>query len=394
VGIPDGTLIMYSAATDKLLPETGVENSLFTRELIKEIGVPNASAEDAFNRARLAVSSASKQQQIPWVSSSLINPFSFTSSGPVVSHAPAVPAPPPPGAPVSSAVSASGEAPLSAERERTISPKDTFRECAACPEMVVIPAGEFVMGSPESEPQRYPNEGPQHNVKIGRPFAVSKFKVTRDEFETFVRATNYAASNKCFTIEQGKVEERNERSFRNPGFAQDGNHPAVCVNWIDAKAYVEWLTRKTGRVYRLLTESEWEYAARAGTATPFWWGAAISTDQANYDGNSTYAGGGKGEDRQKTVPVESFGPNPWGLYQVHGNAFEWVEDCWNDNYQNAPADDSVNLSGNCSRHVRRGGAWNYIAPTLRAAYRDARAAALRGSNIGFRVARTLNPGPP
>ena len=140
----------------------------------------------------------------------------------------------------------------------------------------------------------------------------------------------------------------------------------------------------------MASESEWEYAARAGTTTPFWWGSTISTEQANYDGNSVYADGSKGENRQRTVAADSFKPNAWGFYQVHGNAFEWIEDCWNDGYGNAPADDSVMLSGNCTRHVRRAGAWNYPAATLRAAYRDSRPATTRGSNMSLRVARTVN----
>jgi formylglycine-generating enzyme required for sulfatase activity len=354
---------------------------------------------------RLNVSQVSRMQQVPWVTNTLTTPFSFaSSSGPVTSQAPAAP---PSGQPSASLSSTAAAPPLTApmpspgspvalpigtlstEREAAIRPKDTFKECTACPEMVVIPAGEFTMGSPDTELERYPNEGPQHKVKIPRLFAVSKLKITRDEFEAFVRETNYAGGKTCFTLENGKVEERVERSFGNPGFRQDGGHPAVCVDWDDARAYVVWLTRKTGKVYRLLTESEWEYAARAGTTTPFWWGDTISTGRANYDGNSTYNGGSRSEDRHKTVPADSFGPNPWGLYQVHGNAFEWVEDCWNDNYQSAPSDDAANLSGNCSRHVRRGGAWNFFAATLRSAYRDSRPAFTRAANTGLRVARTL-----
>jgi formylglycine-generating enzyme required for sulfatase activity len=412
VSIPDNVLIMYSAAPDKLISDDGTAESLFTKELVKDLRGPKARAEEVFNRVRIGVYEASHAQQNPWISSSLVTQFDLGSSPAAVSPGPATPAPgstsapaepaaaaqavtapaatpPAPGSPIIASAPAIADAPLSQEREAALKPKDSFKECAACPEMVVIPAGEFVMGSPDDEPERYPTEGPQHSVKIGRPLAVGKFKITRDEFDAFVRETNYS-SDKCFTIEDGKVEERLGRSFRNPGFAQEGRHPAVCVNWDDAKAYVGWLTRKTGKAYRLLTESEWEYAARAGTTTAFWWGTSISTEQANYDGTSTYAGGAKGEYRQKTVPVDSFTPNTWGLYQVHGNAFEWVEDCWNEGYQNAPADDAASLTGNCSRHVRRGGAWNFIPATLRSAYRDSRPAITRGSNTGLRVARTLN----
>ena len=246
------------------------------------------------------------------------------------------------------------------------------------------------MGSPEREPERYAQEGPQHRVTIDRPFALGKLKVTREQFEAFVRETNYSIADRCYTLENGRAEERVGRSFRNPGFAQQNNHPAVCVNWEDAKAYVAWLTKKTGKNYRLPSESEWEYAARAGTTSPFWWGTSITTDQANYDGSTVYDGGKKGENRQKTVAAADFNPNAWGLYQVHGNAFEWVEDCWNDSYTNAPPDESAALAGNCARHIRRAGAWNYPAATLRSAYRDSRPGSTRGSNLGLRVARTVN----
>jgi formylglycine-generating enzyme required for sulfatase activity len=200
---------------------------------------------------------------------------------------------------------------------------------------------------------------------------------------------SYASEDRCFTLENDKAEERTGRSFRNPGFQQDGSHPAVCISWDDAKAYVDWLSKKTGKLYRLLSESEWEYAARAGTKTPFWWGASVSPDLANYDSRTSYGGGAIGEYREKTVPAEMFNPNPWGLYQVHGNAMEWVEDCWNETYQGGPTDDWMRIAGRCSVHVRRGGAWNVTAKMLRAAYRDNRKSTNRASNTSFRIARTL-----
>ena len=171
--------------------------------------------------------------------------------------------------------------------------------------------------------------------------------------------------------------------------SRTATHPAVCIDWDDAKAYVAWLSKKTGKLYRLLSESEWEYVTRAGTKTPFWWGPSVSTDDANYDGKSTYGDGSKGEYREKTVPADMFKPNPWGLYQVHGNAMEWVEDCWNETYQYGPSDDWMRVAGKCDVHVRRGGAWNTVAKMLRAAYRDNRKTSNRASNTGFRIARTL-----
>jgi formylglycine-generating enzyme required for sulfatase activity len=375
---PENSIAVFSADLGKVIIENPSGTSLFTSELLKELRVPNSAVGELFNHLRLGVARASNNEQIPWVSSSLIDEFYF-AVGSSTSSA---------GTPAGTAGGA--DVPLSKEREALLKPKDSFKECSDCPEMVLVPAGEFMMGSPKSEPERYAQEGPQHRAKIDHPFALGKLKVTREQFDAFVRETNYSIGDSCYTIESGQVEERAGRSFRNPGFVQETNHPAVCVNWDDAKAYVAWLARKTGKNYRLPSESEWEYAARAGTTTPFWWGTTITTEQANYDGSTIYDGGSKGENREKTVAADDFKPNAWGLYQVHGNAFEWVEDCWNENYTNAPTDGSAIVAGNCARRVRRAGAWNYPASTLRSAYRDSRPASTRGSNLSLRVARTVN----
>ena len=232
-------------------------------------------------------------------------------------------------------------------------------------------------------------EGPQHKVTIAKPFAVGRFAVTRGEFGAFVNETGYSVPDEAYTFEGGKYELRKGRSFRNPGFAQDDSHPVVCVNWDDAKAYVQWLSGKTGKDYRLLSEAEWEYACRAGTQTPFWWGSSISTEQANYDGNYTFGGGKKGEYRQRTVPVKSFQPNPWGLYQVHGNVWEWCEDCWNENYNDAPGDGSAWTTGDSGFRSLRGGSWDSDPQFLRAGARDGRnSQSYRDSYAGFRLART------
>jgi formylglycine-generating enzyme required for sulfatase activity len=375
---PENSIAVFSADLGKVIIENPSGTSLFTSELLKELRVPNSAVGELFNHLRLGVARASNNEQIPWVSSSLIDEFYFAVSSSTSSA----------GTPAGTAGGA--DVPLSKEREALLKPKDSFKECSDCPEMVLVPAGEFMMGSPKSEPERYAQEGPQHRAKIDHPFALGKLKVTREQFDAFVRETNYSIGDSCYTIESGQVEERAGRSFRNPGFVQETNHPAVCVNWDDAKAYVAWLARKTGKNYRLPSESEWEYAARAGTTTPFWWGTTITTEQANYDGSTIYDGGSKGENREKTVAADDFKPNAWGLYQVHGNAFEWVEDCWNENYTNAPTDGSAIVAGNCARRVRRAGAWNYPASTLRSAYRDSRPASTRGSNLSLRVARTVN----
>ena len=254
----------------------------------------------------------------------------------------------------------------------------SFRDCSNCPEMVVVPEGSFTMGSPESEPERESRlrgtESPQHRVQILKPFAVGKFSVTFVEWDACV------ADDGC-----------NGYKPADRGWGR-ADRPAINVSWNDAKTYVAWLNKKTGKDYRLLTESEREYVTRAGTTTPFWWGSSITPEQANYDGSYTYAGGRKGEYRQKTVPVKSFQPNPWGLYQVHGNVWEWVEDCWSDNYNGAPRDGSARTAEKCSVRVLRGGSWDINPRYLRAAYRDeGNLAGYRSRNTGLRVARTLYP---
>ena len=198
----------------------------------------------------------------------------------------------------------------------------------------------------------------------------------------------------CWVFEDGEWESQKARSWDSPGFLQTDTHPVACVNWNDARAYIAWLNGKVdGDPYRLPSEAEWEYAARAGTTTPFAFGETISTDQANYDGNYTYGSGAKGVYRERTVGVEELeASNGWGLRHMHGNVWEWVEDCWHDTYQGAPTDGSAWLSeqnGNCDLRVVRGGSWYNYPRSLRSAVRDRFVPGDRDSSIGFRPARTL-----
>ncbi|MGO9545162.1 MAG: formylglycine-generating enzyme family protein [Rhodomicrobium sp.] len=240
----------------------------------------------------------------------------------------------------------------------------SFRECANCPEMVVAPSGSFMMGSPSDGPEPLEGEGPQHRVTFAKPFAIGKFSVTFEEWDVCV------ANGGC-------------RGYKpsDEGWGR-GTRPVTNVSWDDAKAYVSWLTKKTGKTYRLPGEAEREYVTRAGTTTPFWWGSSISAGHVNYTGNYLFG-------RGKTVPVDSFKPNPWGLYQVHGNVSEWVEDCWHDSYKGAPQDGSAFTAGECKTRVLRGGSWKLDPRYLRAAsrYQDFRVS--RFYDYGFRVARTL-----
>jgi formylglycine-generating enzyme required for sulfatase activity len=268
----------------------------------------------------------------------------------------------------------------------------SFKDCPECPEMVVVSAGSFTMGSPAGEPERDGPEGPQHEVRIAKPFAAGKFVVTVGEYLACVQEGGCQPPEWQERGSKSNIKTGSGDYYKKLGEAlTDAVYPIVGVSWSDAKAYAEWLSQKIGRAYRLLSEAEREYVTRAGTTTPFWWGKSITPEQANYDGNYTYAGGGrKGEYRQKTVPVKSFRPNSWGLYQVHGNVWEWAEDCWEDSYNGAPGDGSARTTGDCKLRVLRGGSWDNSPWTLRAACRSRDGEANRGRFIGFRVARTLD----
>ncbi len=272
-----------------------------------------------------------------------------------------------------------------------------FRDHEHGPEMVVVPDGSFVMGSPESEPEREGwqkgTESPQRTVTIDQSFAVGRHAITRGQFAAFIKATGHKMDGGAYVWKGDKGEHDQNGSWRSPGFAQDDSHPVVCVSWDDANAYVAWLSKQTSKAYRLLTEAEREYVTRAGTTTPFWWGSSITPAQANYDGNFTYAGGGsEGEWRKATVPVGSFAANPWGLFNVHGNVFDWCEDYWHDSYDGAPTDGSAWLQGgDASRRVVRGGSWVNVPLSLRSASRYRFTTDFRLNILSFRLARTLNP---
>jgi formylglycine-generating enzyme required for sulfatase activity len=310
-------------------------------------------------------------------------PLPPTPSEPaIVAQAPAAAEPSPASQP-------SATTPLSLERERVLKPKDSFKECAQCPEMVVVPAGNFTMGSPDSETGHGKDEGPQHTVTIGKPFAVGKFHVTVDQFAAFVATTGYDAGSECRDVYNYQAEGR---SWRNPGFPQAGSHPAVCLNWNDAKAYVDWLARTTGKPYRFLTEAEWEYAARARTqpgAYPRYSFGDDEKDLCRYGNDANVASCDDGY--AYTSPVGSFAANGFGLYDMQGNALQWTADCYHDSYNGAPSDGSAWTAGGCSSRVARGGSW-YLGPAyLRAAGRDGTAPDVRYNGYGFRVARTLTP---
>ncbi|MBQ5965892.1 bifunctional serine/threonine-protein kinase/formylglycine-generating enzyme family protein [Massilia sp. ZL223] len=287
----------------------------------------------------------------------------------------AEPQPPPP-APARAA--ADSHAPL----------RDPFLDgSGAGPALVPIPAGRFQMGSPDHERRIamaagaqknwLARETPQHWVGIERPFAMGRYPVTVGEWRAFVLATGW--------------QPNGEIDWAAPGFPQSDEHPVVGVTWFDAQKYLQWLSAATGRRYRLPSEAEWEYACRAGTHTAFSFGDTISPELANYDGSFTYNGGPAGAYRRGTTAAGMFPPNPWGLYDMHGNVWEWVQDVVHENYEGAPNDGSAwEQGGDQARRILRGGSWLYNPRYLRSALRNGFSAVLSNDIVGLRVVRELD----
>jgi formylglycine-generating enzyme required for sulfatase activity len=292
---------------------------------------------------------------------------------------------------------------------------NSFRDCRDCPEMVVIPSGRFMMGSPADQPGRDDLEGPQRLVRI-RSLAVGRYHVTRGEWARFARATHRPVATGCAWsggVPNDAAAEA-QASWRSLHFAQDDSHPVVCVTWQDARDYARWLSRITGKHYRLPTEAEWEYAARAGTSTPYPWGAGSTHQYANHGAAECCGGFATGRDRWvNTSPVGSFPPNAFGLSDMLGNAAQWVEDCLSESYAGLPtngaaniADATLHFTGDlaalngahaCAYRVLRGGDWGTMPRWLRSTARSfapppgpgPALSDYRSGGVGFRVVRDL-----
>ncbi len=274
------------------------------------------------------------------------------------------------------------------------------------PAMVAIRPDQFSMGSPENEKDRQPDEGPQHLVTIPNPFAISRCEITVGQFKQFVQDANYQTiaeknGKGCivWNTKKRQAEQLPEHNWKNPGFTQTDAHPVVCVSWDDAQAYVKWLSLRTGAVYRLPTEAEWEYVARAGTKTARYYQDGKQCDYGNGLAQKAKSIADAGwtleecsDGRIYTAPVASFGENQFGLFDMLGNVLEWTEDCWHGNYQNAPADGSAwkeASGGDCGRRVVRGGSWLNDPQNLRSADRLGYGSGVVGSYLGFRIARAF-----
>ncbi len=246
---------------------------------------------------------------------------------------------------------------------------ETLQDCPECPKMTIVPAGEFTMGSPVGE--RYRGAEERHRVRIAYPFAVSTFEITFVEWDACVAASG-CGGNMPPDEDWGR-----------------GRRPVINVSWNDALTYIDWLNAKTGKRYRLLSEAEWEYAARAGTTTAFFYGATLDATQANIDGSGQADSPKSEKNRLQTLPVGSFAPNAFGLYDMHGNVWEFTADCWHDEHIGAPVDGSARTEDGCRGKVVRGGSWYEYSGEARSSHRVGGGSDSPYNTDGFRLARDL-----
>jgi formylglycine-generating enzyme required for sulfatase activity/predicted Ser/Thr protein kinase len=272
---------------------------------------------------------------------------------------------------------------------------EVFRDCPTCPLMKALPPGQFAQGAAESQADSWPIEKPQHEVKIAYPLGVGVYEITVGEFREFAAATHYKSAG-C-QMYNGTWQASPELNWNNVGYTQTATHPVVCVSWRDARDYAAWLSHKTGQRYRLPSDSEWEYAARAGSAAPRPWNtnleaACTDANVADRTAAQQYPGWKIhpcSDGYVYSSPVGSFQPNEFGLYDMLGNVFEWVQDCWHPDYNGAPADGSAWLSGDCSQRDMRGGSW-FTAPSLvSTSARNRFEETYRSNSVGFRLVREI-----
>jgi formylglycine-generating enzyme required for sulfatase activity len=382
---PLGSFIAYSTAPGQTAADGKGKNSPYTAALAKAIQKPGIAIEEAFRDARVEVLQTTGKEQIPWESSSLTGAFQF-NPGPKAAEpqvAAAAPAPVPAPAPAPAPAAKSPDA-----------PSGKVAMCKDCPEMVAIPAGSFMMGSPDSEDDRNEREGPQTEMNI-RAFSLGKYPVTRGQFAEFIQATGHKPARRCFAeVSHGKWEVTSKANWKNPSFEQTDRDPVVCVSWDDMQAYVEWLSQATGKAYRLPSEAEWEYAARAGTTTSRIWGddadeACAYANVADATVKKEY--GWKDlvdcdDGYLYTAPVGKFKPNKFGLYDMMGNVRQLVAGCLTGSIADLPKDGSPNEDCD-DDHPMRGSSWESLAGVvMRVACREAAGSDEAAIRFGFRVA--------
>ncbi|GAB5458843.1 MAG: hypothetical protein Hens3KO_18730 [Henriciella sp.] len=370
-----GLLVSYATEPGYTASDGSGANSPYTAALASVLRQDGLIAEQVFKRVADQVHIATGGAQTPFYNSGLIGAdFCFGDcKGTPGLTAPVI------------EIAASDERALGASPAQTptevpapvAAAGETFKDCETCPQMTILPGGTFSMGSPDTEERRQDKEGPVRPVSIA-PFAASTYEITFGQYEACRAAGGCAGTDPA-------AEHRNK-------IWADTNRPVSFVSWKDAQAYIDWLNQNvSGTPYRLLSEAEWEYAARAGTTGAFHTGETISSEQANYNGSRSYAGGPKGQYLRAPVNVGSYPPNAFGLYDMHGNIAEWVTDCASSPYAGAYSDGrpTPDSSANCARGVR-GGSFNKVPSYVRSAHRGGEPATRRDDEIGFRVAKTLD----
>jgi len=371
---PLGSFIAYSTAPGQTAADGKGKNSPYTAALAKAIMKPGIAIEEAFRDARVEVLASTEREQIPWESSSLTGAFQFNPGPKAVEPqvAAASPAPAPTPAPVESEATS-----------KSVSPAGPAKGCTNCPEMVKIQAGSFTMGKDRNE-----SDGSTTKINV-RAFSIGKYPVTVGQFADFIAATKYKPTDECDTQRTGKMRGAN---WRDPEAVDQGdNEPVVCVNWKDATAYAEWLAKTSGKPYRLPSEAEWEYAARAGEADAFYSDASDACDYANIADkaakkkNSNWTISDCDDGFPGTSPVGTLKANAFGLYDMLGNVKQWVAGCPADSVDDIPSDGSA-VGGSCSYRPIRGSAWDSLPNIVTLGYWEKGPATYASSNYGFRVA--------
>ncbi|WP_395021917.1 SUMF1/EgtB/PvdO family nonheme iron enzyme [Dongia sp.] len=402
---PKGSFLAYSTAPGDAALDGKGSNSPYSAALAKAIESDRVPLEQLFRNVRVNVMNATGENQVPWDASSLTGEFYFKrpdGSAPAQQSAALAPAPQP------AAPSGGDAVDTSRTPEPAIAAGKVFRDCPDCPELVSIPAGSFSMGFGPGDQADRPEEKPTHKVAV-KPFAIMTKEVTRDQFDAFVLAAARDTSGGCQQSDGGNGKWDEKGDYLHPGIEQQGNHPVVCVSGYDAADYAAWLSDKTGKHYRLPTEAEWEYAARAGKKTSYPWGNDISANACRFINAMDQSGHKKypinealkcDDKFTTTAPVGSFPANAFGVHDMLGNVWELVSDCWHNTYQGAPTDGSAWAEG-CETPVEgkaedgpfqpmRGGAWLENPWDSRLSTRWAATSNGRESTIGFRLVRDLD----
>lgn len=374
-----GTLVAFATGEGQTALDGKGQNSPYAAALARHLKTGGLDVKDVFDRVAEDVYRATEKRQRPMKMDDVLGKHYLAGAAPVAVSTQMVSIKPEP-APRPQLITATSMLPAASGSQAG----NVFRDCAQCPEMVWVPAGSFTMGSNDDVAEK-----PVHSIRIDYQFAAGKFPVTRAQFAQFVQESGYDAGNKCWIYARDKWTETAGRNWRSPGYPQGDDHPVVCVSWQDAQAYVNWLKARTGKGYRLLSEAEYEYAARAGTTTKYFWGDTVSRDRINYGADQCCTLATSGKQWEYTSPAGSFPSNQFGLHDMLGNVWEWAEDCWNDRYDGAPADGSVWKSGECARRVVRGGSWFNLPRLVRASSRYRFGSSVRNGNGGFRVARSI-----